>query len=58
MKENLRKKMKYGIYNLKTRKFEKNPFDKGTLVFEYPIQAMKFIKKYFKSKDFTIQKLT
>lgn len=50
--------MKYGIYNLKNRKFENNPFAKGTLVFEYPIQAMKFISKYFKSKDFTIKQLT
>jgi len=52
--------MKYGIYNLKTGKFEKNPFDKSrnnVLVFEYPIQAMKFIQKYLNSKDFTIQKL-
>lgn len=53
--------MKYGIYNLKTGKFEKNPFDKSknnTLVFEYPVQAMKFIEKYYKnSKDVTIKKL-
>lgn len=52
--------MKYGIYNLKTRKFEKNPFDNSknnTLVFEYPIQAERFIENRYNLKEFVIKEL-
>ena len=42
--------MKYALFNLRTKKFVKNPHDKSknnTLVFEYPIQALKWAAKYF-----------